>query len=743
MRETGIFDLPNECFYEIFKCVKNNCEREKPFANDQIKYADFISLAACSKLLGNLIYEWNMDLFFGLPDFCRLGMKKNDIDISRMITGLKNKSAIDKKAFSSSFDDAIDLENICIALKNTPARDKEAYWISFSPLLKDWPNLTEVALRYAPESFHSDLMEVFRTVMDLLQNKPNLKELDIDVTGYTLEGLGSITTLEKLCLNVRMDIDDLVEICRLNKNLRVLVYMNNETGGKRLAAIAPHCEQLEYLNFRMRPECDASEYRPLAKLPRLRQLQIEGVHEKGTLQPLLHGFACNESKALEMLFIEDSPMDQGEMQALSQIDTLAYVKCRLDDPRDIGLLSQLPNLQFLGIPSEFDFGTISEKVLSILIQSKEEMLIDLVNSRILFISQPTFNSLSIYLKEESASSSDYSRLSTLPGLSSLKIEGLFTDCSLAPILNGFIESNLTDLSLINIKAEEVAAVSQIVSQLPVLEGLTISSVPTFQGSLQCLLAALASRPSQTLQKLCLLEGRIDTEEANELIRIRSLRTLECQFAYPQDIQLLSGLTELEDLSLNANEMLGKISPGILTTIKSCRKLARIDIDTKHNQMSSVPVDMTSSEIFDLLKACQGRICVRINYGTIAFDRDEKILCFSMEIFTDNTIAIERLAHLEPVHHIKIYHDEPGSLREYFAALARRTHHTLRSLSILSDCLVDFSEATELEKITSLRAFHGKLSDERRFQHLLDLNDFQECLTTFKNIPYWKKWKRTH
>ncbi|BFF95807.1 uncharacterized protein DMAD_13134 [Drosophila madeirensis] len=77
-------------------------------------------------------------------------------------------------------------------------------------------------------------MEVFRNVMDQLQNKPNLKELDIDVTGYSLEGLGSITTLEELRLNVRMDIDDLVEICRLNQNLTGLEYMNIETGGKRL-----------------------------------------------------------------------------------------------------------------------------------------------------------------------------------------------------------------------------------------------------------------------------------------------------------------------------------------------------------------------------------------------------------------------------------------------------------------------------------------------------------------------------
>ncbi|XP_034125911.1 uncharacterized protein LOC117582362 isoform X2 [Drosophila guanche] len=698
MSETGILDLPRELIFEIFKYVKNNCEREKPFEKDDIKYADFMSLAASCKLLRNLIYLWKHDFFFGLSNTLLRAIVHNDIDLEHIIAQYKKTSERDKEAqFICSATNFIDLERISIVLKNTPARDKKAYWTSFSHVSKGWPNFTKVKLRYAPKSFHSEFMEVFRTVMDQLQNKRNLKELDIEVTGYTLEGLGRITTLEKLCLNVRMDIDDLVEMCRLNKNLRILEYTNKETGGKRLAAIAPHCRQLDQLTFTMWYKCDASEYRPLAKISRLRQLKIKGVHEKGTLQALLHGFADNKRKALEILSIEDSPMDQGEMQALSQIKTLKYVKCRPADPRDIGLLSQLPNLDILEIlRSGLDFGTISEQVLSILIQSKTALTICLVNVSI------TFNpkgKLSILLKKKSASYSDYSILSTLPGLSSLAIDGLYTECSFEPILNGFIEAtNLTNLSLINIKAEEVAAVSIIVSQLPVLEGLTILTVSTFQGCLQCLLSALASRPSQTLQKLRLLTGRIDTEEANELIRISSLQTLDCQFAYAQDIQLLSGLTELEDLHLKTN-----IS----------------------YQMRAVPVDMTS-EIFDILKACQGRFCIRNKYSGIMFNRDEKALGFSMEFFTENNIAIAPLAHLEPVHHIKIDGPrQPGSLREYFAALARRTHHTLISLTMVFESLVDFSEATELEKITSLRTFHGNLSDKRRFQHLQDLRDFQE------------------
>ncbi|XP_022228136.2 uncharacterized protein LOC111077939 [Drosophila obscura] len=710
MSQVSIFNLPNECFFTIIKYIKKNCERERPLATDKIKYADLISFFASCKTFGSLLCEWDTDIYFRLVKY--VDLKSSSIHI--------------------------DFEELHIRLKNTSAKHKDAYWSSLSLAIRD-AGQTEVVLRYAPESLRSDHMEAIHTVIDQLQNKPNLKELDISIPGYTLEGLGRLQGLETLRLNVRMDIDDLVEICRLNKNLRVLEYKNNETGGKRLAAIAPHCEKLEELAIKMRPNSDASEYTPLATIPRLQNLKIAGVHEKGTLQPLLNGFASNQSKVLNSLSIDDAPLDQNETQAMAQIETLTQVKCGFDDPQSIGLLSQLTKLDYLEILSKHEILEISKQVLSILIESKVETIIELVNLSILY--RPK-GELLLYMREENANASDYSPLSTLPGLSSYQIHGWPHTGSLKPILNGFRKAlTLTDLSLENITAEEIAAVSEIASlkrlqcgfaetqnaellaQLPVLAELIITTVPSSPGSLSGLLAALASRKSHTLQKFRLLKGKIDPVEAKELARLRSLRTLECQFADPLDIQLLSQLTELKKLSLNANEMFGKISPGVLRAIKSCKKLARTKIVAHHKQTCSCPVDTASSEMFEILGACQGEIYIQINDRSISFNRRKKELHVEFDFFQQNNLAIETFARLESVSHIKIKENhEAGSLREFFAALAMRTNHELESLSI-TDSLLDFSETTELAKITSLTSFKSDLSDARSFQHLLHLSNF--------------------
>ncbi|XP_041449760.1 uncharacterized protein LOC111082218 [Drosophila obscura] len=688
MSQVSILELPSDCFFEIFKYIKENCEREKPNAPDEIKYKDFINFAACCKPCAALLCDWNITLYISLQKYLTFRIDNIHIDFEEVYTRLKNASA----------------------------KYKETYWSSLSQAIRDAP-ATYVTLFYAPESFHSDHMEAFRTVIDQLQNKTNLEELHIDVRGYTLEGLGALRSLEELRLNVRMDIDDLIEMCRLNKNLRILEYMNNETGGKRLAAIVPHCEHLKHLAFAMRPDCDASEYRPLAKIPRLQYLQIKGVHEKGTLQPLLEGFAC---KDLYTLSIVDATLDHNETQAMAQIETLTQVECGFDDPQSIGLLSQLTELKQLKILSKHDFGALSEPVWWILVESKGKTSIELENCS---LSYSQSGALHLYTTENNANASDYSPL-------------------LTPVLNGFRNvPTLTDLSLENITAEEFAAVSEIASlkrlecgfaetqnaellaQLPVLEELTIKSVPSSPGSLQGLLAALASRESQTLQKLC-LKRKIDAVEANELSRLTSLRTLACQFADPLDIQLLSQLPELKKLNLNAMDRLDQILPLVLIVIKSCKKLADIHIQCKPNH--SGHVDMKSSEILvEMLEAFQDKFNIRFNdsFFGISGNREKNKLFVNMLLFRQNKLAIESLARVQSVNHMEIHFHVVGEPRALFAALAMRTNSNLQSLCT-PFCPLDFSETTELAKITSLTKFKGPISDIRSLQHLLHLSNFE-------------------
>ncbi|XP_022231570.2 uncharacterized protein LOC111080322 isoform X2 [Drosophila obscura] len=515
MSEVSIFELPTECLFEIFKYIKNNCQRKKPNAAVEIKYEDFISLAICCKTFDDLIQEWNIDLYDRLWE---------NVRFPRDITH-------------------IDFEDVNARLKRKSAKEKETYWRELSHAIRD-AHLTTVSLRCESESFHSDLFEAFHTVIDQLQNKPNLKVLDIDVRGFTVKGMAGFGSLEVLRLNMQMDID-LTEICRLNKNLRALEYMNNETGGK------------------------------------------------GTLQPMLEALAANQSIVLKNLSINNVPLDHNETQAMAQ-----RLECRFAKTQNAELLAQLPEL----------------------------------------------------------------------------------------------------------------------------EELTIRNVTSSPGSLQGLLAALASRESQTLQKLC-LKRKIDAVEAKELTRLKSLRTLECQFADSLDILLLSQLPELEKLNLNANDRLDQILPLVLTVIKSCKKLAEIHI--KCNPNHSGHVDMKSSEILiEMLDAFQDKLNIRINDSNIFGNREKNKLLVEMDFFRQNKLAIESLARVQSVNHMELQYHEVGELRALFAALAMRTNSNLQSLCIPYSPLLDFSETTELAKITSLTKFKGPISDIRSLQHLLHLSNFE-------------------
>lgn len=341
---------------------------------------------------------------------------------------------------------------------------------------------------------------------------------------------------------------------------------------------------------------------------------------------------------LEIDAQDDVPLDHNEAQAIAQIATLTRVKCGFEDPRSIGQLSQLTRLRRLEILSRHDFGAISEQVLTILKESKKMMWIELVN---LSISYGPLGELVLLMKGENVDASDYSPLATLPGLSSLEVRG---------------------------------------------------SPRT--GSLKRLLAALALGHSQTLEFVHFFNCKIDTVVAEELAQLKSLCVLECEFADPLDIQLLSHLPELKDLLLKVDEMLGQIFPGVLAVIKSCKKLKTIRIWCNDPVGA---VDVKSSDILvEMLEACQDELLLSINGYDISFDRKKEELHVEMDFFKQNSLAIGPLARLESVNHIQIYgYNEAGSLREFFAILAMRRNHDLQSLSI-TDSSFELSETTEWE-----------------------------------------------
>ncbi|EDW41320.1 GM24625 [Drosophila sechellia] len=171
--------------------------------------------------------------------------------------------------------------------------------------------------------------------------------------GFRLEIVPQITQLEKLELNVRLDSRILVELCKLNPNLRRLTLRNSEIFG-RLSGIVPHCNQLEYLSFVMK-EVDASEYAALANLPQLKALILCGEHLEGSLVKLFSRF--QEHQQIQSICIPETYVSNAEAIALASIGSVVSIRCCLRDKSfysDLPLSGKLTNIYILGHPMQYN-----------------------------------------------------------------------------------------------------------------------------------------------------------------------------------------------------------------------------------------------------------------------------------------------------------------------------------------------------------------------------------------------------
>lgn len=171
--------------------------------------------------------------------------------------------------------------------------------------------------------------------------------------GFSLEIVPQITHLEKLELNVRMHSRILVELCKLNPNLRRLTLRNSEIFGK-LSDIVPHCNQLEYLSFVMK-EVDASEYVALANLPKLKSLILCGEHLEGSLVKLFNRF--QEHQHIQSICIPETYVSNAEAIALASIRSVVSIKCCLRDKSiysDLPLSGKLTHIYILGHPMQYN-----------------------------------------------------------------------------------------------------------------------------------------------------------------------------------------------------------------------------------------------------------------------------------------------------------------------------------------------------------------------------------------------------
>ncbi|XP_050744656.1 uncharacterized protein LOC108031114 isoform X2 [Drosophila biarmipes] len=686
-----LMDLNHFCYYEIFKQVKKNCERAG--TPDEIKYVDLVHFIVCCQPFRKLFYEWDKDFY---RSFFLLYLSAAD-------------------------SPAIDFSELYERLKGLPAKAKNAYWKSVCLAIEENDNLTDVELRYTPESHHGEHMEVFASVMHQLGRKKSLKALRVHISEYTIEDLAGFGNLEKLVLNARVDADELCRCCYNNRKLRVLSVLNSEMAGRRLADIAPFCDQVVRFDFKMKFDCDASEYARIAEMPRLEQLRIEGEHEPGTLQHLLTALARKESKLLRKLAIDEALLSREETTALSQIKLVNDLRCGFKDAQSIEPISKMVYLNSLEVLSEHRFSGISQQIRGVLKESQWKRRVLLKDCLMHFDPK---GHLRLVLNQ--ASAADYRSLLTLPRLRCLEILGDHEQGSLVELFKALESVKLPSLTINTtnpfteehrkllkrgwrlrpqvvptINIEEVEALSNcgnlkeivcgfsdtknihLLANLLALEELTITKRPA-KGSLLALFAALAAREAPSLQRFRLLNGAIDSSEAAELARIASLRVVQCALLEALDIGKFSDLAKenLKALEITSAQNFHETAPGILKVLQSSQNNVRIS--TKDVMLQT--------------------------------KRKLKSMVLQMSIFEtyeDETLLVP-LASAEWLEHLTITHKQ-GNLKAFFNALAKSNRH-IREIKVEGGSL-DVHETLELSQIKSLRKFRGKLEDPRSIRHL--------------------------
>lgn len=179
---------------------------------------------------------------------------------------------------------------------------------------------------------------------------------------FTFDSLSLLKHLEELHLTLQqLSAATLTNCCKSNPNLRYL-HLGFSSVQRNLTNIVPYCAKLETLRFGMIAE--ASEYKALAKLPKLRQLIYYGVRATNSFEPLLINLAARQQ--LQRLDIDGGTLTPAETQQIVRLSGLQQLKCFCSTAECVEMLAQLTQLQKLSIwmSSRVDISAAMLKVIA-------------------------------------------------------------------------------------------------------------------------------------------------------------------------------------------------------------------------------------------------------------------------------------------------------------------------------------------------------------------------------------------
>ncbi|KAH8296864.1 hypothetical protein KR054_012231, partial [Drosophila jambulina] len=182
----------------------------------------------------------------------------------------------------------------------------------------------------------------FDQVLAAVRYLPELKRLELEATqDFSVDRLHYLQNLDTLHLLIpKVPPTCLVKCFKSNGNLRSL-HLGYACCQKNIVdTIVTHCKNLEILKFGMTAE--PADYKPLAKLPKLRELSHFGIRRSGSFEPLLAALAAKSQ--LTHLSIDGGSLTQEEAYQLVRIQSLRHLTCFCVSTECVEMLSRLSNL---------------------------------------------------------------------------------------------------------------------------------------------------------------------------------------------------------------------------------------------------------------------------------------------------------------------------------------------------------------------------------------------------------------
>ncbi|KAH8307457.1 hypothetical protein KR044_012649, partial [Drosophila immigrans] len=584
---TSFVNLNSVCIVEILKQIKKNCDINE-LTNSEAKsiYLDLINFA--------LTCEWFRDEFWNWD------------------TRLYESLEVEETYLAQSKSIIVDFKKLYKRLAKLNQKDKYSSWNIYVNCIKSNSRLEKIELRYVSSQYDKKICEVVGMIMDALQNKGRIKILIINMEGYNLEKLPQLWNLKQLTVNAKINANNLADYCKLNKSLSRLDLMNKELS-LHLVDNVRHCKKLKDLTFMIKKDFSDTEYIELSTHFNLVNLRILGVHESGSLTPLIRALATKKSSRLTRLVIDAAPLDIIEIAEACEIKSLQEFRCRFvnlenfhlilyrvegndyvnfnfeqkSDATDLAFLAHLPKFQSLRIHGRHKTGTL--KPLFKVIAEKESPYLQRLKSleyiggnkdtRTMFNNDEMQELLKIKtLDNLDCSFSDDRPMNLpteLPNLTTVTIATQKTAALLLAVLMGCLNEitvirgfreitfnkKLRKLTITNssyendvFDAEEYAALAQ----LPQLKSLYIVG-PHKLGTFKNLFGQLATLANETLQEIifkntdkyqdCSQHLLLNSDETKQIIKISSMKRLKCGFSDGKSVKLLPKLINLTELKL--------------------------------------------------------------------------------------------------------------------------------------------------------------------------------------------------